>query len=153
MWKRSLAQIATFRRVPGTNRACALELKLDNKIFLLVNMYMPVDNQRKHHVDSIFLDTMDCLELFMEGCLSDNIIVGGDMNLDLNRGNAHDIYFKDFMERHDLIHTFNLPNADVGYTYYDMDNGGRSCIDHLNVHYSLCDVVKAVSRCDQALNP
>ena len=153
MWKRSLARVAAFKRVPGTNRACALELKLDNQKFLLVNMYMPVDNHRKHHVDGPFLDTMDCLELFMEGSLSDNIIVGGDMNLDLNRGNAHDIYFKDFMERYDLINTFNLPNADVGYTYYDIENGGRSCIDHLNVHRSLCGVVKAVSRCDLALNP
>ena len=37
--------------------------------------------------------------------------------------------------------------------YYDMDNGGRSCIDHLNVQQSLCDLVTNVIRCDLALNP
>ena len=115
MWKRSLAQNVKFRKVPGTKRACALEVDISGRKLLLVYLYMPVDNQRKHRVDVTFMDTLDSVEVFLEDFLSHDIIIGGDMNLDLTRCNAHDMYFKDFMEQFDLIHTFHLPSADNGY--------------------------------------
>ncbi len=73
------------------------------------------------------------------------------MNLDLSHQNAHDMYFRDFIDRHNLTYTFHLPHK--GYTYYDMANGCKSCIDHFSVHYSLCDSVLSIQRYEHALNP
>ena len=153
LWKKSLATNASFCSVPGTNRACDLQLNICGKSMMLINAYMPVDNHRKHLIDSVFQDTLDNLELFTESCSSHDVIIGGDLNLDMSRQNAHDICYRDFLDRHNMTYTFDLPTADSGYTYYDMDNGGQSCIDHFSVCQELCDAFRSVTRCEHALNP
>ncbi len=75
------------------------------------------------------------------------------MNLDFSRHHAHDLYYREIIDRQDLVYTFDLPIADKGYTYYDMSNNSKSCIDHFSVHSSLCDSVSNVKRCEHALNP
>jgi len=153
MWRKSMVDIIDFKLIPNTNRACAIEIKYGDDKILCVNSYMPVDNQRKSYVDSVFLETIDCIELFIESTGLFRVIMGGDMNLDYSRHNAHDRYFLEFLDRHNFVYTFDLPIADKGYTYFDMSLNCKSCIDHFNVHNSLCDSVLGVQRCEHALNP
>ena len=114
---------------------------------------MPVDNQRETHVDPVVMDTFEYTELFIEKSGITRVIMGGDMNLDLSRHNSHDMYFRDFIDRQNLVYTFDLPVADKGYTYYDLANSCKSCIDHFSVYYALCDSVLGIQRCEHALNP
>ena len=54
------------------------------------------------------------------------------------------MYFREIIDRQNLVYTFDLPTADKGYTYYDMLNGSKSCIDRFSVHNSLCDSVSVL---------
>ncbi len=85
-------------------------------------MYMAVDNERKLHVDTEFSDTINAVDMFIEQCKVRNIVLAGDLNIDCNHKNAHDICFKDHCESINIKHTFDLPIADKGYTYHDPSN-------------------------------
>ncbi len=82
-----------------------------------------------------------------------NVILAGDFNVDFSRNNAHDVYFKDFSIRTDLVYTFDMLNADKGYTYHDPANNSYSCIDHFHVSSVMCDLASCIHRCNLALNP
>ncbi len=151
--KKSLVDIIDFGTVPNTDRACAIEITYGNNKLMCVNMYMHINNQRKTYVDIDMIDTIESTEIFIENSGITRVIIGGDMNLDLSHHNAHDMYFRDFIDIQNLIYTFHLPVADKGGTYYDMANGCKSCIDHFSVHNSLCDSVLSIQRCEHALNP
>ena len=153
LWKKAMVDIVDFKTIPNTNRACAVEIICGDNKLLCINMYMPVDNQRKTHVDPVVMDTFEYTELFIEKSGITRVIMGGDMNLDLSRHNSHDMYFRDFIDRQNLVYTFDLPVADKGYTYYDLANSCKSCIDHFSVYYALCDSVLGIQRCEHALNP
>ena len=153
LWRKSMAASVRFRTITNTSRACAIEVETHNGTMTLINTYMPVDTQRKNAVSDEFLDTMDKIETFIESCSSSKVVVAGDLNVDFVRGNAHDKYMKDFMERWNIVDSFDLSVANKGYTYYDLSSGAKSCIDHFLVHHSLCDSVLKVSRCEHALNP
>ncbi len=153
LWKKTLVDIVDYRTIPNTDRVCAIEITCGNNMLLCVNMYMPVDNQRKRYVDTDMMDTIESTVMFIENSGITSVIIGGDINLDLSHHNARDMYFRDFIDGQNLIYTFHLPVADKGYTYYDMANGCKSCIDHISVHYSLCDSVLSIQRCEHALNP
>ena len=66
LWKKTMIESVVFKEIPNTKRACAAEVKYDSDKLLLINMYLPVDNQRKTHVDAEFMETIDCIEMFLE---------------------------------------------------------------------------------------
>lgn len=145
--------LLSFLTIPDTDRACAVKVSVGRESLICVNMYMPIDNQRKTYVDNEFLETLDVIEMFLEQRNERHIVLTGDMNLDYARGNAHDVYFRDFINRHGLIDSFDLDVADKGFTYHDPNNGCFTCIDHFSINSGLCDCVLGVDRYDMALNP
>ncbi len=40
-----MVHCVTFKKIPNTDRACAIQIKCLNDVILCINMYMPVDNQ------------------------------------------------------------------------------------------------------------
>ena len=153
LWKKSLVNLVQFHRIPGTTRACAVSIKCGTDKLLCINMYLPVDNQCKNSVDPEFERTLDAIDIFIEKCNIRNVILAGDMNVDFNRKNAHDVYFSEFIARKDICCTLNLLVSDSRYTYHDPANGSFSCIDHFSLSSGLCDSVMYVSRYDSPLNP
>ncbi len=101
----SLVDIVDFKTIPNTDRACAIEKTCGNNKFLYVNMYMPVDNQRQTYVDTDMMDTIESTEMFIENSGIRRVIIGGDMNLDLSHHNAHDMYFRNFIDGQNLIYS------------------------------------------------
>ncbi len=81
-------------------------------------------------MDTDFSDTINAVYMFIEQFKVRNIVFVGDLSIDFNRKNAHDIYFKDYCESRNIKDTFDLPIADIGYTYHDPSNNSYSCIDH-----------------------
>ena len=153
MWQKCLSKNAKFVNIPNTSRACALEMKFNNDCIICINVYMPVDNYCKNRVSPEFQDTLDAIELFVQQCSGKQIIIGGDVNIDVKRGNAHDKYFLDFLERNNLIYTPELNDCTVDYTYHDPNADCFSCIDHFSVSRSLSNSVQKVFKCDEPLNP
>ena len=114
---------------------------------------MPVDNQCKQNVSSEFLDTMDAVETFIQQCNGKQIIVGGDMNLDVRRQNAHDKYFSDWCDRLECFYVHSLPRCEIDFTYHDPSKDCFTCIDHFTVSETLLNDVLRASVCKDACNP
>lgn len=153
LWHKTISNKCKFIRIPNTRRACALEFHVDNQCFVLVNMYLPVDNQSKNRVCPEFLDTMDAVELFIQQCNGKHIIIGGDMNLDVKRGNAHDKYYKDWCDRLECCYVHTLSDCTIDYTYNDPAKNCFSCLDHFTVNRHLQRQIVSASVCDEPLNP
>lgn len=155
MWKKSLGIKCKYIPIPNTNRTCAIQIELSNSVLVLINVYMPTDNYSKSHVNSDFLDTCDAVEMFVQQCSSSGkqVVIGGDLNLDMSRKNAHDLYFKELCERYDLVSMLDIPVTKVDYTYHDQSNDCFTCIDHFCVGYGISQSVTNISKCDEPLNP
>ena len=110
---------------------------------LIINGYMPVDNQSKSVVHEDFLDGCDLIETLVNKYSSHRIIFGGDINADCGRKNAHDIYYLDTLRRCDMVDIWSHFKFPVKFTYID-HCGGSSCIDRFAVKLDMCsDVVQA----------
>ena len=155
MWKKTLGINCKYMVVPNTNRACALQVELNDNVLIVINVYMPTDNYSKSHVNTEFLDTCDAIEIFVQQCIKNgkHVIIGGDLNIDMSRNNAHDLYFKDVMERYDFVSMLDISSSNVEYTYHDPSNDCFTCIDHFCVSHELSQSVTNISRCDEPLNP
>ena len=153
LWNKSLCKCVSFREIDNTNRACAIEVQFENSCFVIINVYMPVDNYSKTRVSDEFQDTLDAIELFVQKCAGKQIIIGGDANIDFTRQNAHDKVFLDFLERNSCVHVYNLPNCNVNFTYNDPNNDSFSCIDHFSVSNTVCQAIESVFACKEPLNP
>ena len=154
LWKQSLAQSIKPVKSNSKRLACIqLQLKTGYKI-LVINTYMPNDNYSQNNVDQDFEKEMSNIEQL---CLSQSdinaVMLVGDMNVDLDRNNAHLRCLKDLCNRHGLVFTKNHPNAKYDHTYANMGAGHFSSIDHFIVPHSLSDYVESVSCIDTGLNP
>ncbi len=74
-WKKTMIDIVDFITIPNTKRACAVIIKCGDEKLLCINMYMPVDNQCKTHIEQVFLDTMDCIEYFIQNSGITNVVM------------------------------------------------------------------------------
>ena len=153
LWNRTLCKNVKYMVIPSTDRACALELHCDSGCYIFINLYMPVDNQCKTRVSDEFQDTLDAVELFIQQCAGKHIVIGGDVNVDFIRRNAHDKCFQDFLERNSHIDVYSLQNCNVSYTYNDPHNNCFSCIDHFCISNNLCQSVESAFVCNEPLNP
>ncbi len=116
-----------FTSILNTNRANAIVINCGNDSVLCINIYMPVENQKKTHVDPEIIEILEADDMYIEQCNIRNVNLAGDFNVDFGRdNNAHGVYFKYFSMRTDLYYTFDMPNADKGYTYHDPENNNYS---------------------------
>ena len=153
LWKRTLSDSIKFHRIPNTDRACAVTIKAGFEEILCVNLYLPVDNQSKTHIDHELLSTFDAIDIFIEQCGIRNMILAGDMNVDFKRKNSHDIYVRNYAQINDFVCSVDLSASEKGHTYHDPNNGSFSCIDHFLVSSGLSDCVVYIVRCDIHDNP
>ena len=59
---------------------------------LIINCYMPVDNYSCGTVSEEFMDVLDLIECTISKYPSYHVLLGGDINVDLSRNNAHALY-------------------------------------------------------------
>ena len=85
------------------NMLCGIELSLSNVKCLVTCCYMPCDNYSGSHVNDEFLQVCDALECLLIKYPNHKVILGGDMNVDLCRGNAHAQYYEMLLQRNNLV--------------------------------------------------
>ena len=116
LWNQSLAK--NVKRVDiNSDRICAITLSIENCIYLIVNVYMPVDNRSLSVVSPEFANCIDLIEIAMHEVDYDSLVIGGDINTDLSRNNAQTKYLKSFLERNGLVSCWN--HITDSYTYVD----------------------------------
>ena len=124
----------------------------DKSTSMVLNVYLPTDLRSMTHVSQEYEMCIDMLEMCINRCAYDKLVIGGDFNTDFSRKNAHSEYLNHFLERNSLVSVWHMTGAqrqDDVYTYKTYD-GHRSCIDHFMISATLQGFVKSVSvlECD-----
>ena len=105
------------------------------KDMLIVSVYLPGDNYHASNVSAELISVIDQLDTFIGLQEHKSILVGGDLNMCLNRDNSHARYLKSFAQRHNLhfIETHDLATYDVTYQQRLNDGGVRvpTCDNYL----------------------
>ena len=152
LWNKNV--VSCVKRVKSTvsKRLLAITVKICSMDILIINCYMPCDNQSKNHVQEDFLNVCDEIEQLLVTFRDHSVIVGGDINIDTSRNNAHDMYYLELLNRSDLYHCWNLFVANCDYTYMDYANNVSSCIDHFAVSADVKLTVQSVDVIVEASN-
>ena len=153
LWRKSLALQITRVKQNISKRLCAIHLSSNTKDYLLINLYMPVDSYSKTSVREEFLEVCDEVEILINKYPNHTIIIGGDLNADFLRHNAHDVYFKNLLDRHDMNNCWNLTVARPDFTYVNQSSGAKSTIDHICMTTAQEQLVREAYVCEDALNP
>ena len=151
LWHKKLASNVQKVKNCDSKRICAVKLSCQQKDILLVSCYMPNDNYHKRKVSDEFINVCDTLECMISKNNDCDIIVGGDMNLDYKRNNAHDNYFAYLLENCDMLDCWTIESAKCDYTYCDY-LFNTSCIDRFSISSCLKQFVRNTYPIDCALN-
>jgi len=137
LWHKSLAGSVKPLKT-SSNRVCAVTLKTTSGAhILLVNSYMPGDTYSVHRVDPEFQDILEQIQLLWLESEANHIIFGGDMNVDMRRGNAHSNTLIDYVDDGGLTMVWSLENVKLCDTFVSFDGRSSSCIDHFIVSNTL----------------
>ena len=142
LWRKELAKCVDIVRDIKNCRICAVEVHAKTQSLLLVNVYLPIDNRRKAHLGDELLDCMDAIDQLIQRFPNHGVIVGGDVNADFRRNNAHDRYLKNFCDYNMLCDIWSLPEIPELDTYIDLSNDSSSCIDRFMVSQSLAKTIQ-----------
>ena len=99
----------------NNNRLCAALYTKDNMTMLLVNVYMPCDNNCH---DDDFIDIFNYVSLLFFRYNPSHVVFGGDINVDLSRTSPNLRVLTDF----NLLPCFDLSQSNVPYTFIDRNN-------------------------------
>jgi len=109
------------------SRVCAVTLKISDKKFLLVNVYMPTDTI--HDIDNRieYDNVLSSLSAIAIDCAPDAVMFGGDFNTDFSRSESlHTISLINFLPDESLFE----PANEIDYSFDSMATDDRSFIDH-----------------------
>ena len=153
LWRKEFGLLIKPISVKDSKRICAVSVSAGSNRILIINCYMPVDNYSKHHVTDEFSDSIDTIENIILCHPDHQVILGGDINVDIARQNAHDQYYCDLLQRQLLTDVILLPDCSINYTYSDLNSGAKSCIDHFALSRNLTQSFRSGYILDQGCNP
>ena len=103
-------------------------LKFRDQSVLIVNVYLPCDYGNEDALIS-YKDNLAILKDVVDNSITDNVILAGDFNCDLNKGRFFN-YFLDFVNEINFdIKDLNLPND--SFTYISSGHSSTSWLDHV----------------------
>ena len=127
----------------SSNRLCAVTITLqDHRTLLLVNCYMPCDDRTRGARYNALLDTINELENLILTTNADFILIGGDLNSDLNRVTHHVNAIREFASVTNLSFGINHVLSNVDFTFESKGSGTRSTIDHFMLDSCLFGIIK-----------
>ena len=142
-----------IKKIPCDNkRICAIEYTNENKLpFLIVNVYMPCDNQTMT-LNPVYLNVIHDVESILNDHIGD-VCLGGDWNTDLSRNSAQTQCFNEFIERSRFKLCWEHNLADKQNTYYSEMSDATSCVDHFLLSENLFNGINCCYVDDNPLNP
>ena len=146
MWRKSLAhRITKVKPLVGHRRLCAVKLTVADSDVLIMNAYMPNDNYSVNTVRPEFSEVCDQIELMINGMDSNYVVLGGDLNVDFRRNNAHSNWISDIMARNAMINAWDSPQGVPDDTYIAHQNVSKSQIDHFLCTGNLLQTIQNVN--------
>lgn len=137
----------------GSSRICAIMFKpSENFKVLMLCIYCPCDNMSRNHTDSEFSECIDQLEYIINGNDCHAVIIGGDLNVDLNRNTAHRDYVKHFVQNNLLKFCWDHKSAISNHSYENHNGIGVSTIDHFICSVNIFDTVSRMHVIDDVTN-
>jgi len=89
LWKARISNSVTAVNI-DSKRACGVKLTLANKqTVLILSLHLPTDNRSTTQVDNDFEECVNAVEQCIEQQSCDLLIIGGDLNVDLQRHTAN----------------------------------------------------------------
>ena len=151
LWQKSLE--AKITPVPvASNRITAISLSQpDGSKTLIVNVYMPCDNRLKLSMSPEYEKCIETLDELLVTASYNDVIIGGDLNTDYRRNNAHAKGLADFCTRNCLKDLWNENLCTDRVTYVSSDLQAKSCLDRFIMSRTL--TVKKFGTIDEATNP
>lgn len=110
-------------------RLCGLLLNYKENISILIlNAYMPVDNNRVDENHTIYIEVLSEIHQIIHKLDPAHVVFGGDLNTDLIRNSPHTRALMEFIQEVDFTPCINVDIANVPYTYIGPVSTSR--IDH-----------------------
>ena len=113
-----------------SRRLSVITIECDNLALLFICVYMPCDVYCHIRVSDEFLDVLDEIECLVEQMSNHQVVIGGDLNVDLARDNSHSMYFLQWLERCSLKVAWCMSPSPERFTYADLNQASFSCINH-----------------------
>ncbi len=92
---------------------------------------MTNDNYNLSNVDEEFVTVCNEIECMIKHINPHFCLIGGDMNTDFRRDNAHAKWMQDFNDRNDLLNIWNLPQIIPQDTFVRPGVSAKSRIDYI----------------------
>ena len=152
LWRKSLCGVISVVN-SNHNRICAILLSMSNgHSMLIINAYLPCDNQSQSVVDDEYTACLDCVFNLINQNDVNMIVLGGDLNTDLDRNNCHSKYLKYICNELRLRFAKDAVDIiDVTNTYEDA-SGSSSFIDHFVCSDNVINNMQSFSVIDDPLN-
>lgn len=127
LWHKKWSKYVQNINVTESNRVCAI----DNVAcpLVIVCCYPPCDTYSNTAISDDFLHVMDSIECLRMKYPHHAMIVGGDLNVDVDRNTAHVSYFNHVLERCCLVDQWSAMPSRDRFTYCDLQQNAFSCID------------------------
>jgi exonuclease III len=130
LWHKRWDKYVQRVTVIGSRRVCAISYQTEFQKILFICAYMPGDSYSALAVADEFLDVLDCIECLSTRMSDHLLIVGGDLNLDFARNNAHSRCLEMWIERMNMKDLWTESPDPTRFTYCDLHQNSYSCIDH-----------------------
>ena len=152
LWHKSLSKCVKPVEI-NDNRLCAIEVLSENqRKTLIMCCYLPCDSGRINDIGHDFLKCLDVIQMCMAKGDYDEILLGGDLNVDLKRNTGNSKYLKQFCSICELEFAWNHLNAQPGFTYESYDGSSSSIIDHFLVSNPVWQNIRNVTVIDDVRN-
>ncbi len=141
LYKKCLAKYITCIKIDN-RRICGLKLCMDNNFScMLLNVYLPCDNYSNNNVSNQYVNCIECIESMFNMSECNSFICCGDYNTSFQRNNAQSRYLSDFVNRNNLITSWEHVLSQEGFTYVNHALGHQSTIDHFIVSRNIYDFI------------
>ncbi len=123
--------------IPYNNQKwiCGIVKKLAKYDMLSLYGYKPNDNYNMSNVDEEFATVCNGMVCMIKHIILHFCLIGGNMNTDFRRSNAHSKWMQAFNERNNLLNIWNLQQIIPHGTFVRSDFSAKSRIDH--IYFSL----------------
>ena len=154
LWKKTFAHRVKPLESNSRRLTCVSIQLNENYKMLVINTYLPNDNYHNTQVSQEFDDEVEnIVQLCIKYSDFNSVLLVGDMNIDLNRNNAHSKRMCEIAERFNITFTKSHDNAKYEHTYENPGAGHQSSIDHFIVPNELYHCIDTVECLNNSLNP
>ena len=145
LWKKTIdMSIQRIKPMSCHRRVCAIRMTAGESEILICNAYLPNDNYSADNVNNDFSIMCDQIEELIDSQSTKYVILGGDLNVDFRRNNAHSNWIYNMAVRQGLIDTWTLPESKPADTYIAYNHSARSRIDHFMCSNNLAHCVQGL---------